>query len=82
MIYPIGFRRNNRYRGPIESIKQTENVNELVININTLYEAFNKLENSASEMQTLAFTNNINELQKFKNSISNLMEVMKYGTFK
>lgn len=36
MLYPIGYKRNSRYRGPTETIKLKSNAMETKINIETL----------------------------------------------
>lgn len=79
MIYPIGARRNDRYRGPIESIKLNCNNNELRVNIQVLKDTFEKEENELIKIKNNIEPNSIKQCRFVINKMNDSLNIIKGG---
>lgn len=79
MIYPIGARRNDRYRGPIESIKLNCNINELSVNIQVLKDTFEKEENELTKIKNNIEPISIKKCRFVINKMNDSLNIIKGG---
>lgn len=79
MIYPIGARRNDRYRGPMESIKLNCNNNELRVNIQVLKDTFEKEENELIKIKNNIEPNSIKQCRFVINKMNDSLNIIKGG---
>lgn len=83
MIAPIGCKKNNRYRGPVESMKNNMTNLELVQNLKTLYNTIGKYEQLASDINASITSSDrvalLNSKRKLSDEVSTIMEEIRHG---